>query len=325
MVRLRVLGLTTTAWRSFYRQQVEAVDRAGVEYTTLSVPGDHRAFEDAIRRRSMADYARFYPTVLRHSLREYDVLHANYGLLAPLAVAQPRLPVVLTLWGGEFIGNRYAPLIRFFAARADAVVVPSEPMIERLPEAVRDDAHLIPFPIDTDLFRPIPRAEARAQVGWETDRPVVLFPYAEARYEKNYPLAKRVVEGLSVDAELRSVANRPYEEMPYYVNASDALLITSRWESGPMVIKEALACNVPVVSRNVGFAPGLLDGVRHCHVGTTERELRSALESVLLASERSDGRPVVSGYGLEEMGSRLREVYEAVADDRSFRLPAVQW
>jgi glycosyltransferase involved in cell wall biosynthesis len=315
-VTVRVLGLTTTAWRSFYEQQEAAVRGAGVDYTTLEVPGDHRGFDDAVRRRSPLDYLRFYPRVLAHSVGDYDLVHANYGLTVPIAIAQPRLPVVATLWGGEFVGNRFAPLIRAGVKRVAAVVVPSEPMLDRLPPSVRDRTHLVPFPVDTDLFRPRSRAAAREAVGWDTDRRVVLFPYAEARYEKNYPLAERVVDGLDADVELRSVANEPYESMPDYLNASDALLITSRWESGPMTVKEALACDLPVVSRPVGFAPVVLDGVRNCRVGATERELRRGLADALAAGRAVGGRDRVVSYGREEMGERLRAVYDRCLDEQ---------
>lgn len=307
---MQVLGLTTTAWRSFYEQQETAIHGTGIDYTTLEVPGDHRAFDDTVRHRSALDYVRFYPRVLRRTLEGYDLVHANHGLTAPFAVGQPHLPVVVSLWGGEFIGNRFTPLIRAGVKRADAVVVPSEPMVERLPASVHDRTHVVPFPVDTDAFRPRARAAAREAVDWDTDRQVVLFPYAEARYEKNYALAERVVAGLDADVELRSVANEPYEAMPNYLNASDALLVTSRWESGPMTVKEALACNLPVVSRPVGFAPAVLDGVRNCHLGATERELRRALGDVLAAAGLANGRERVSPYGREEMGERIRAVYE---------------
>lgn len=306
---LRALGLVTSAWRSFYAEQETALARAGVAYDTLEVPGEHRAFDDRVARRSPADYARFYGRVLRHGLDDYDVVHANYGLTAPFAVAQPRRPVVVSLWGGEFVGNRFAPLVRASVERADAVVVPSQAMVQRLPASVRCRTTVVPFPVDTETFQPESRAAAREAVGWGTDAPVVLFPYAQDRYEKNYALAERVVEGLDVDAELRSVANEPYERMPHYMNASDALLVTSRWESGPMTVKEALACDLPVVSRPVGFVPDLLDGVRNCHVGATERDLREALAATFADGRPADGRARVRATDTETMGAALRRVY----------------
>lgn len=307
----RVLSLTTTDWRSFYRTQVAALEAAGVSVTTLEVPGDFRARKDGIERRTPVDYLRYLPRVLREVGDGYDVVHANYGLTAPFAALSSALPTtdlgfVCTLWGGEFLDNPYGRAIGPFAASADRVVVPSRAMADRIDLA----CDVIPFPVDAGLFRPIPRAEARERVGWDEDERIVLFPYAPTREEKNYPLARRVVDSLEMDATLRWVANQPYEDVPYYLNAADAVLIASRFESGPMTIKEAVACNVPVVSRDVGFAREVLEGVSNSRVVAADADLPEALDAVLAAGERADGRRRVAGYTTEEMGERLRAVYD---------------
>ena len=91
---MRVLNLVTTP-RPFFNQQVEVLEERGVETNTVAVPGR----ESTSGVRNPLDYARYYPKVLRESLGEYDLVHANYGLTAPFALAQPKRPVVLSLWG----------------------------------------------------------------------------------------------------------------------------------------------------------------------------------------------------------------------------------
>ncbi len=302
---MRVLSLVTTP-RSFYRKQEAALDAAGIEYTTLEVPGEHRNFDDRVEERTLADYLKFYPQVLRESFEDYDLVHANYGLTAPFAVGQFRLPVVVSLWGGEFRENQFAPIIRAATNRADEVIIPSRMMSQ----FVDREAHYVPYPVDTEQFRPIPRDEAREHLGWDPDETVVLFPAAPGRPEKNFDLAKRVVDGLDRDVRLHTGGNIPYDDMPYVMNASDALLVTSNRETGPMVVKEAAACNVPVVCTRVGFAPEVLDGVAHSGVGDSAAELRDVLRAALDAGERADGRGPIAEYGVEEMGARLRTVYE---------------
>ncbi|MDS0474950.1 glycosyltransferase family 4 protein [Natrinema sp. 1APR25-10V2] len=311
MTSRRVLSLTTTEWRSFYETQVAALESAGIEVTTLSVPGDHRAVADDVRRRTPVDYLRYLPNVLREAGTGYDLVHANYGLTAPFAAAASalpttQLPVVCTLWGGEYVGNRYTPVMKPFVSRADRIVVPSNVMVDRIGRP----CDVIPFPVDTALFRPIPTEEARRYIGWDPGERIVLFPYAPSRTEKNFPLAKRTVDGLELDATLRAVANQPYEDVPYYLNAADAVLITSRFESGPMTVKEATACNVPVVSRDVGFARDVLEDVSNSYVADDERALRARLADVLATGEPADGRDRISGYTVADMGERLRGVYE---------------
>ncbi|MEM4779982.1 MAG: glycosyltransferase [Halalkalicoccus sp.] len=312
MARISALQLVTTR-RSFFDQQVRVLEDQGVECTVLEVPRPESG-------RGPGEFARFYRDVIEEALfGEYDLVHANYGLVGPLALAQPVRPVVLSLWGSEVMGysNRLDRLARFAARHSDAVIAPSASVSRELdcPHAV------IPFGVDTDLFRPMDRAEARAYLGWDQEKPIVLFPYDPGRAVKNYPLAEHVIERLSTDAELRTVSGLDYEEMPYVMNASDALLVTSDRESGPMVIKEAAACNLPVVSTDVGFAREVLCGVSNCSIGGSAEELARALDSILETGKRADGRAVIDELGLDEMGDRLLTLYTTtlrISDNRDY-------
>jgi len=298
---VKALQLVTSE-SPFFTQQVRALELNGVSCTTVSLPdrdGD---------RRDRASYLRFYARVLEESLGDYDVVHANYGLVGLFALAQPKRPVVLTLWGSEIMGHAawLDEVSALAARRSDAVVAPSEAVSEHLkcPHSV------VPFGVDATRFRPKPRADARDELGWDRDERVVLFPYDPDRDVKNHPLAERVVERVPQDVTLKAVYDAPHEDVPTYMNASDAVLVTSRRESGPMVVKEAATCNVPVVATDVGFVAESLDGVAHSHVCDGEDELVEGLANVLDADERSDGRERLEAASLERMGERLVEVYE---------------
>lgn len=298
---MKALQLVTSE-SPFFTQQVRALELNGVSCTTVSLPdrdGD---------RRDRASYLRFYARVLEESLGDYDVVHANYGLVGLFALAQPKRPVVLTLWGSEIMGHAawLDEVSALAARRSDAVVAPSEAVSEHLkcPHSV------VPFGVDATRFRPKPRADARDELGWDRDERVVLFPYDPDRDVKNHPLAERVVERVPQDVTLKAVYDAPHEDVPTYMNASDAVLVTSRRESGPMVVKEAATCNVPVVATDVGFVAESLDGVAHSHVCDGEDELVEGLANVLDADERSDGRERLEAASLERMGERLVEVYE---------------
>ena len=308
---MRVLQLYTST-RSFFEDQLRALEAVGVECTPLGVPGE---FEPGSYR-SVTDYLRYVPQVLGHSLDGYDVIHANWGLLGPFALAQPARPVVLTLWGSDVMSDRrwLTELSRFGARHADATVLPSEAMRPAL-DGNGEQFH-VPFGVDLDRFRPVDRETARERVGWETDRPVVLFPYDGTRPEKGYDRARRVVERADVDADLRTITGVPHEEMPDYMNASDVLLVASDRESGPMVVKEAAACNLPVVSTDVGFVRRTLSGVSHSYVRTDEAGLAAALEAAVEGPRRSDARAALEGLDLETMGERLVDVYERAIDGR---------
>lgn len=299
---LRVLQVASSP-RSFWLQQVAALEEFGIDCETVVVPGKTG------RDRGPREYVAYYLRQLGRSLESFDLVHAHYGLQGPFALAQPVRPLVLTLWGSDLMGPEWLARVSRLSARfSDHVIVPSQAMSERL-EVPHE---VIPFGVDTDQFRPIPKAAARERLGWEPDSRVVLFPYATDRTVKNYPLAARVVDRIE-NAELRTVSGVPHDEMPVYMNASDAVLITSDRESGPMVIREAAACNVPVVSRDVGFAREVLEGVDHSAIADDEPKLATKLAGILDAGGRANGRAVLDELHPRVTAARLVETYRALA------------
>jgi len=313
---MNVLNLVTNPDAQFFTTQVESLRRQGVDGDVVAVPGRRRATEGGADGRSPLDYLQFYPRVLRRSRGDYDIVHANYGLTAPAALAQPTRPVVLTLWGSDLLGPA-GPLSRACARLADAVVVMTEGMAAALGPV---DAHVVPHGVDLDLFRPIPQAAAREAVGWDEDITQVLFPYAAGRPVKDHPRAVAVVdraaERLGEDVRLRTLSGVPHARMPLYHNAADALLLTSKREGSPNVVKEALACDRPVVATRVGDVPERLAGVDNAHVCRTDAELVDALVAVLDRGARSNGRRHVASLSVERMAERLRSVYDSVLDPR---------
>ncbi|WP_224449557.1 glycosyltransferase [Haloprofundus salilacus] len=307
---MRVLQLITST-RSFFEQQVEALEANGVDCTVVAVPGEYSPDSP----RTVGDYLRYYPEVLAEGLDSYDLVHANYGLTVPFALAQPTRPLVLTLWGTDVMGEYgwLRRMSRYGARVADETVLPSRAMASHLGE----NYTYLPFGVDTGRFRPIDRDEARERIGWETDERIALFPYEKSRNEKDYPRARAVVEAADADVTLRTVSNVPYEEMPYYMNASDALLVTSRRESGPMVVKEAAACGLPVVSTDVGFVRDEFGDAPGVVVGTTSDELASGLDDVVAEADalvdRERRRSVSPDVSVDRMGERLASLYECVA------------
>jgi len=69
---------------------------------TLAVPGSHVPGEQT---RSVLDYLRHLGQTVRASLREFDLVHANQGVVAPTALAAVGLPTVVSLWGQTSTGR----------------------------------------------------------------------------------------------------------------------------------------------------------------------------------------------------------------------------
>lgn len=316
---IRVLNLTN-AMTSFYRQQLRAVERYDVEQTTIEVPGREGRDDD----RSPLDYLRFWRPFRDALSDRFDLVHANFGLTAPFALSQRQLPVVLTLWGTDLNGP-FGWLSKLSARYCDEVIV----MADSMADTLGHDCHVIPHGVDLERFQPTSVEDARRTVGWDDDDYHVVFPYRTDREVKDFARAERVVASVDArmdrDVELDVVTGIPHDQFPTYLNAADCLLLTSKAEGSPNVVKEAMACNLPVVGTDVGDVRDRLVGVEPSGVGRSDTELVEELESVLARRERSNGRDAVRELSIANTGRRIVDVYERALASGERRVATVDY
>lgn len=302
---------------TFVGEEVEALRRCGVKVDVLFVDGPASKFNyirgaGAIRR--AADSGT--------SDGPYDLIHAHYvfcGMMALAAMARPaaagrsqRLPIVLTQHGIEVQEGWTAPLSRWTSRRVDRTIATSPRVAKALGAAPMS---LLPCGVNTDLFCPMPKVEARHALGLNTDVPVVLFVGAP-RPEKRLPLIEAAVTELRKTlpaAQLLLVHGEARERIPLYMNAADALVLASVAEGSPMVVREALACNLPVVSTDVGDVSALIEGLPGCHIaGPEPTALAEKLALSLQLGQRPASRDRILPWSLEQVAGRLEEVYREV-------------
>jgi glycosyltransferase involved in cell wall biosynthesis len=290
---------------AFVWQQVEQLRRFGHTVDVVDILG----------YQSKMNYLRGALDVMRMtSAVAYDIVHAHYGYSAYPALFRLQAPLVITLHGTDVIGTSIFERLstRAVSHFADAVIVVSGGLRRRIPGIV------IPCGVDLGVFKPYDRDKARARLGWPKDRHIVLFPFDPARPEKRYDLARASVERLvqeGVDAELMTVVNVPNGEMPWCYSAADALLLCSDYEGSPTSIKEALACNRPVVATEVGDVGELLNGIAGTRIcpqdaGTIARNLREVFD--WSRSREFRGRAAMARYDQALTVEKIVGVYTDV-------------
>lgn len=232
--------------------QVEEIRRLGVNVELFTFPPGSSHYIPASLR-------------LRRLLRReaFDLVHVHYGLTAWSALLAGARPLVVTFHGTDVRHSVVGPLSRRIAWRADLVAAVSRALFE--PEDGRPGLPPVPgsavLPCGPDLgrFRPLPRAEARRELGLDPDGRYLLFPANPDRPEKRADRAAEVAA--ASEAELLTGGSIDPDRMPLWVNAANAVLVTSDYEGFGLACVEALACDVPVLSTPVGVAPFALAGI----------------------------------------------------------------
>lgn len=177
---------------------------------------------------------------------------------------------------------------------------------------------VVPSGVDLQRFRPMAKVAARLRMGWSPEEKVVVFNAGFDAIRKRLDLAEaaiRMARQWCGDIRFEVLdGSETQERMPFYLNAADCLLMTSDREGSPNMVKEAIACNLPVVSVDVGDVKERLANVRPSRiVGRDPVEIGRALADVLQRPERSNGYEVIQDVSSENVAERVMAVYrEAV-------------
>lgn len=323
---MRVL-MVTSEWPTpehpervpFVVQQVEGLRQRGIEVEVFSFRG----------ARNPVNYVRAWQALRReHDLHSFDVVHAQFGQSGLLAWGA-KTPLVVTFWGSDLQGivnsngsytwiGRFQQLTsRLVACYATEVIVVSKHMSKFLPRHVAESCHVIPGGIDLELFHPMPQEEARQQLELPMNRRLVLFPANPERSVKRYPLAQQAVQWVNeqenMEVDLVVLSGVSHDMVPVYMNACDALILTSKHEGSPTVVKEALACNLPVVSMDVGDVRERIEYVEGCIVCENDSipAIAESLNNVLLCSKPIQGRSAIKDLNTNLVIDEIIKVYDS--------------
>jgi glycosyltransferase involved in cell wall biosynthesis len=284
----------------FVRDQVESLRALGAEVELFTFePGGANYVKAARELRR------------RHRGGRFDIVHAHHGLGGWTARALGRGPLVVTFHGTDLEHRTVGPLSRLLAKRADLPATVSATLARlRLPEAghARRVA-VLPCGIDLDRFRPIDRTDARSRLGLDPAGRYLLFPASAGRPEKRHDLAAALAR--SVGAQLLAYSDTHPDEVPYWINAAAAVVVTSDREGFGLAALEALACDIPVLSTPVGIAPLALAGIDGALCAPYDPQAWAAVarHHLDVGDTRVAGRSRASLFGRDRMAERVLRAY----------------
>ena len=235
---------------------------------------------------------------------QFDVIHAHYSLSAFVASLAGAKPLIVSLMGSDVKSKQYYRFIiklfdRFFWSKT---IVKSKDMQETLKIK---EVNVIPNGVDFNKFKPIAKDLALKKTEWDASKKHVLFAGNPNRVEKNFKLAKEAFDlSYNQELELHYLENVSNDRMVYFFNASDVVLLSSLWEGSPNVIKEAMACNIPIICTKVGDVEWLLEGVEGCYIAGFDPEdyamkLHQAIK-YSCSNVGTKGRDKITELGLDD-------------------------
>ena len=255
-----------------------------------------------------------------------DVVHAHYGTVTSFFCALgTNKPLVITFRGSDlnpvsgqnaFSNGIKHLLSQLSAFRAKHIICVSQELKKRL-WRTSDRVSIIPSGIDLSIFKPLEMKFARERLGLNLTDRIVLFNVGKSPLVKRLDLAEDAVEFVNTHYQrirfVKLYGNIDPDDMPYYYNAADCLLMTSDYEGSPNVVKEALFCNCPVVSVDVGGVRDRLAGVWPSKVVKRDpAEIGEGIIEILKVGKRSNGRDMVKDLSLKNQGVQLASIYQSM-------------
>jgi teichuronic acid biosynthesis glycosyltransferase TuaC len=316
---------TNETYCVFIKRQVESLIERGLRCDVVFIRG----------YRSRLAYVSASLKLTRWSLSRssgrYKLVHAHGGEAALAAAFYPRAPLLVSYLGSDLLGDPRSDgsvplrgrirrlILRQHSRLTVATITKSLEMEESLPGAVRARNTVLPNGVDTNLFSPMDREAARNQLGWDSTARVALFAANPDLPRKRYWLAQEAVEAARAvlpDLRLEVATGTAPDKIPLLMNAADCLLLTSSIEGSPNVAKEALMCNLPVISTAAGDVAELLDGIEPSYVcEPTSASISAALVACLSEPRRSNGRENSRRLDARVIAESLLLLYKRLAPE----------
>jgi glycosyltransferase involved in cell wall biosynthesis len=300
-----VAAYNTGKFSPFVLEQAESLRRLGIEIEYFGIIGKGICGYLRNRKRLIKAIKEFSP----------DLIHAHYGLSGLFANLQRKIPVITTFHGSDIHSCGYLLFLSKLCMRLSVYNIFVSKRLFNIADYKNRNYDIISCGVDVSCFYPMFKHEARKQLNWTDDGKYILFSGSFQNKIKNSMLAKRAVDIVG-NCNLIELKGYTRKEVNLRMNACNMLLMTSYREASPMVIKEAMACNKPIVTVKVGDVEEVIDNTLGCFICTTYSppEIAVNINRALDFKGDTTGRERIFQLklSLEEVAERIKLIYDDI-------------
>ena len=290
----------------FIIEQGEAIRRCGVEVDYFAVRGNGLLSYFTQRKYLMRKINEFQP----------DLIHAHYGLSGITAVLQSKVPVVTTFHNGETLSFSSNLLSSLFSLRTKFMVYVAQHIYDLAYLKRKKNYVILPCGVDLHECIITEKEVARKELNFSPDKKYILFGGAFANLRKNYPLLKEGIDLLNRDdIEVLEMKGLSRLQISKILSACDLFALPTKSEGSPQALKEAMACNCPIVATDVADIKHLLGDLEGHYICSFDpKNVAEKVEQALSFNGRTKGRERIIELGLTNdlVAKKLVEIYENV-------------
>ena len=292
----------------FVKEQVEAIVKLGNEVVIYPIVG-----------KGFFGYLKNLPGIKR-KIKEFspDLIHAHYGLSGLLSCLQRKVPVVVTFHNGEILSKRTNFLSSLVIPLSQYNIYVAEHIRKTMFLKKSKNYSIIPCGIDLQTIKLIEQSIARNHSLINSKKINILFGGAFDNERKNYALAKKAISLLNeYDINLIELKGLDRKEVCQLLNACEFAFLPSKSEGSPQFIKEAMACNCPIVATNVGDIKEIVAGTKGCYITSFDSEdVANKIRLALNFGKRTDGREKINSFSNELIAKKIIYIYELLNKDK---------